>query len=297
MAGANPNSLDSKGRTPLHYAAMRGFTFIVKLLVVAGGDPTIASTVDGHTVSTYAGMSVGAEVGNELHQLELDYTKNRELFAFFAEIVKGNQIAIDAKIEKFGTAVSTTKWTPLMVAVIANKQPLIEKCIELGANINTQNNDGITNALVLTFFSRNISCIDLLLAHGADVNTQDSLGNTNFSNAIILLRTTALPAIQKMLTKNPDVNMVNSYGETPLCMAVQFSTPEVVKTLIQNGAGTTLSLGGGGNLLHVAARNPNPEVLEVLVNAGLPIDSKMEDGWQPIHITCEAGNLEALKNA
>jgi cytohesin len=295
MAGANPNVLDVQGRTPLHYAGMKGSVFMAELLVLAGGDPTIPATVDNQTMATYAAINVDAETGSNLRQLELDYTKNRELFAFFAEIIKGNQTAINAGIEKFGKSVSATKWTPLMVAVIVNHQPLIEKCIELGADVNTQNDDGVTNALILTFLAGSTSCIDTLLTHNTDVNAQDSLGNSNFANAIILLKDEALPVLEKMMAKNPDINKMNSYGETSLFMAVQFSTPEVVKTLIQKGADISLASEGGGNLLHAAARNFNPEVLQVLVDAGLSIDSRMEDGWQPIHITCEADNLGALK--
>lgn len=71
--------------------------------------------------------------------------------------------------------------------------------------------------------TRNFNAICILLNNGADVNLQDTAGNTALHYAILRFDeyTDTRTAIHQLLSYNPNVNLANAKGDTPLLLALR----------------------------------------------------------------------------
>ena len=115
--------------------------------------------------------------------------------------------------------------TPLMWAILGNKEERAAFLLMNGANVNAQDKKG-NSPLFRALLSRNILIIKLLLKNGADAN------HKNNENEIPLLKSLELGdflpppeeagEIACLLIKyGADVNVKNSFGTTPLMMAIR----------------------------------------------------------------------------
>ena len=154
--------------------------------------------------------------------------------------------------------ISPHYFTPLMKAAENNDLASVKYLIEYGANVNIQNAEGKTPLMMATtytpkmlqkevalmnkayYFSeigktitnyrdsfllatRNFNAICILLNNGADINLQDTAGNTALHYAILRFDkyTDTRTAIHQLLSYYPNVNLANSKGDTPLLLALR----------------------------------------------------------------------------
>jgi ankyrin repeat protein len=115
-------------------------------------------------------------------------------------------------------------------------------------------------------FAKAKEMVELLLAKGAKVNAKDDLGNTALHD-LCSYSGGLSPAIAEILIANgAKVNIKDEDGVTPLSLAAQNGTIELIELLIKAGAnvnskdrcGTTV-LGWGED---------NPEVVKLLLRRG-----------------------------
>jgi ankyrin repeat protein len=100
----------------------------------------------------------------------------------------------------------------------------------------------------------------LLLVHGADVNSKDKDGGSALSHAS---RTVQTDVVSILLANGADPNASDNYGRTPLMFAVDNAGADVVKLLLEKGADVNVRDGDGRTVLMRAAsfgRNNIPAI-------------------------------------
>lgn len=148
--------------------------------------------------------------------------------------------------------------------------------VDLGVNINEQNNEGLTPLMIAIMNNQNELALDLL-AKGADVNIKSKQGNT----ALLLATQEEISpdVIKALLDKGANVNEITVDDFSPLQLAAMF-TPysEVINMLIDAGADLERQNSVGKTPLILAIQiNQNPEIAETFIERGADTASSMGD--------------------
>jgi hypothetical protein len=117
--------------------------------------------------------------------------------------------------------------TPLHLAARYGHSDVAELLLANKANARVNNN--CTTPL---HFAMTADVAKLLLAHGADVNAKDSVGETPLAWAVSAGRKDVL---EVLIASKADVNAKNNKGETPMQAAVAKGKQDIVDLLRQHG--------------------------------------------------------------
>ena len=190
--------------------------------------------------------------------------------------------SINLKICGYGsTALNQRDWS----------ESEIDRFIRVGADINTQDNNGETPLMKIgigilgTDFGP-VDCLDVdriiqFVKNGADVNLRDSFGKTILDNVIPFLGNNDYCPdtrcadseqcdfdIAAYLIKNgANINNRDNEGKTVLMNAVEYNNEKLIKLLIHKGADATVKDNGGKSVLDYA-EYCSDEVIELLKAKG-----------------------------
>ena len=190
----------------------------------------------------------------------------------------------------------------LIHAVIKGNLKLINLLIASHADLNLQNQFGIT-ALMLAACYGHIEACSILISCGANLDVQDKSGKTALYYAteekhaaiseLILMRgarsdlrviyfeETALthavwfgdlPTCQVLLEGGVDPNLPAAYGLTPLMLAVTMENLVIIKKLLSKGADPNQADSHKETVLHKAARKKNL-ILAIFLTAKMTTES------------------------
>jgi len=206
-AGANVNVKDEKGHTALQVAALRGWTEIVKLLAQAGADVNVKDE-DDHTP-----MEVAADNGQW-------------------EMVK--------VLAEAGANVNSRNWgsIPLDRAVRSGNVELVEFLISHGARVTPRN---ARCALLAAASMGALGVVKALLANGADPNLGCYQDESALFSFILRGWSEQREAAQEevlrtLITAGANVNWVDSHGDRPLTIALEYRKYAAVRILLEAGA-------------------------------------------------------------
>ena len=122
--------------------------------------------------------------------------------------------------------------TPLDLAATNGQIGVIHTLVELGADVNNVDPNGVS-ALLFAIRAGHVGSVQALAEHGADVNTSDSNGDT----PVLVASEKNLIAVIKMLVKfGANLNLLNVFGFTPVHIACAKGHTEVITTLAELGA-------------------------------------------------------------
>lgn len=125
---------------------------------------------------------------------------------------------------------NNTPW--LFVALLRENTQFVENLLSSGADINIQDNDGLS-ALHFAVLGRRKEMVNLLISHGAEFNLQDWMGYTPLAYAV---ENGFTDIVKILLNADVDVNLDNGSGITPISIAVENGFTEIVKMLLDAGA-------------------------------------------------------------
>ena len=172
--------VDSRGRSALSWAALRGDSKAVSLLVEAGANVNTSDS-EGNTAL--------------IHSVQSKYTSCMDILL---------KAGADAKPKNIGGR------NALMHAMRTSGNPL---CIEplLAAGIDVDCRDGYgASALAFSVISDSRGCIATLLRCGADIDSADNAGDTALMESLFYHNDDAL---KLLLASGADYTKTDSYGD------------------------------------------------------------------------------------
>ncbi len=136
------------------------------------------------------------------------------------------------------------------------------------------------------------------LTRGADPNSVPDASERDQRSAIVLACVSPdLRLLRGLIAKGADLNFAHA-GLSPLIAATRDShqgRPDVVMTLLTNGADPRCVDGDNNTPLHYAALAAQPIVAALLCDAAAPIDALNSDGQTPLGVASAAGNCDLVR--
>ena len=242
------NCRDSRGWTPLYYAAFNGQTGMIQILVAHGAavDP---ADQDGTTPLYSAAFRGNIDVVRSL----LEHGAN-----------------IEARDHKGFTSLNTAAW--------AGQTDVVALLLAHNANVNTRANEGST-PLQGAAADGWVEVATLLLEHGAHVNLGNIHGFTPLHSAADNDRT---DVAEVLLAHGAAINARTDAGDTPLHWAAFHNRMSAAAWLLEKGAAVNPSDKDGNTPLHWAAAQGHVEMTELLIAHGADMKARTRFGCTPL---------------
>ncbi|XP_053594131.1 putative ankyrin repeat protein RF_0381 [Microplitis demolitor] len=262
--GANPNAQDVLGKTPLRYAIESNDIKMVDLLIPYS-DINLADNYDQTPV--YIAVKKGY----------LDLAKH-----LLAHQATANCIS-NYRCEKHHT--------PLHAAVNNGQADLVNLLIAHKANIEARNANNMTS-LHIAIDQNSLEIAECLLAAGADVNAVCRLNCRENCSALCLAAMNGNDdMVQLLLAHGADINAKKSSSIVPLHAAVRKEHLATVECLLALGADIHKRGVDRCTVLHTATCNKSIEVAEFLISKGASVNGRDINGVTPLHMAVLENNL------
>ena len=184
-------------------------------------------------------------------------------------------------------AVDDKGMTALSLALITGHADVAALLVKAGADVNKAAKDGVT-CLHRAAGHGDLSSVELLAQHGADIECQSNAGTPlhwaageGHNNVV-----------QKLLSLGANVNAQNKQGVTPIIMAAAGGHGTTGAILANANADTGLIMGGGLTVLHICSDLGSLEAVSAILNT--------ESGRKTANLQNDAGlkpiDLAALSN-
>ncbi len=171
-------------------------------------------------------------------------------------------------------------------------KPIVARLIESGANVNalTQNSE---TPLVWAIRGLKNDLVALLLDKGADPAIED-LEGFNALHRVLLAKGEDLALL--LIDHTPALkDALDPAGRSPMQIATDNGLHDAVTHLI--AAGASLHLQGeelGWTPLFEAVLEPGDALVKILLENGARVDARSHASFTPLHVACQAGNVEAV---
>jgi ankyrin repeat protein len=267
-AGANPNSVNSSGDTPLLLAAEKSYTSLADILIRKGADVNIANN-NGITALHRAAGS-----GNT---------------AGLAEILLNEGANVEARSsEKFG------EMTPLHWAADDGSHEVLQLLINKHADIESRNNDGATPLLRACSSGRD-KCIDILLENGANIEARDTWDWTGLHLAVAHGHYSTL---ELLLSRNPNFDFLNATdedGDTALLSAVIRGNQREAELLLDHGVRTDIMNENGRTALFEALEEGHTHIAHLLIRKhGIDLTCLGREDETTLHFVARSESSELV---
>jgi hypothetical protein len=186
--------------------------------------------------------------------------------------------------------------TPFLLASIHGQTDVVGKMLDDGVGVNNRDQHGHT-ALHHASMGNHLGVIHVLIAHGADVNSQNRYGDTP-----LMLAGRHLEAVRALLNRGADVNIRNSIGQTALyfvgtdCVTRDVDHHlDVVRELIKYEIDLNTRDEAGNTPLHHAIRRDRADIVRELLLHGADANTQNDAGFTPLHAAFACDMLSGAK--
>jgi len=297
--GAPLEGRDDLGRTPLILAS-RGYPEIVKMLLARGakidaaendGDLAIAHACESGDL-TSAQMLLAA--GSDIHHIN----KNGHSALMLAareghDALVSLLISHRVDVNQNGPEGSAIWW-----AVGGDKQSIVQLLIDAGADPNLKStrpadpqNPRVT-LLASATVTNDLAMIDLLLAHGANINGRGEDGTRPLMVAVWSAKE---ETVLYLLEKGADPNAVDDLGQTALMLAAEFAKPPALQSLLERGAKMELKDKKGLTALMWACHEGVLPNARLLIDQGADINAVDAQGETALTYAGDCGDSELVQ--
>jgi ankyrin repeat protein len=208
---SDPNvPVDDTGNSILMFLIMKNDFNMIKYLVEHGHHIDINQKNHlGHNAFTYALKCNNLEIINYLIKRKFDIHEEDDY---------GNDMIM------YSTCSFNPEYFKNFIQDSGSGKTEINKC-----------NHNKETYLIMAAKMNNERVIDVILEKGADVNLQDSQGNTALHFAAYQGN---VETLGKLINHQADLEIQNYKHETPVMVACRFNQPDAIRALIDNGANT-----------------------------------------------------------
>jgi ankyrin repeat protein/N-acetylneuraminic acid mutarotase len=322
--GADVNA-KADGATPLMWAVRDGFRAVAELLIARGADVNAEATnllMFASTLRNNRFMGSPLQMAvfrGDLPVVELllsnkadvAFTGRAGVTALFRTAQNGNVAVAEALVSHGAdvnarmTGKDSQGWTALHQAVAYRQKEMVEFLLknqaDPNARIDTEYGEGGPGYTPLLIATARVfpELVDALLANKADPN----LGNGTRYPILNALNNED-PAARKLMVKSlldhgVQLEVRDTYGNTPLLLAASRNDPEALALLIDAHANVNAQDKNGRSALHLVANNRDPAVaLECgkrLLRAGANPNLRDSDGNTPLLLAVDAKRSDLVE--
>ncbi len=292
--GADVNTTDSDGLTPMMRAVWYENAEAVRFLLNAGADFNQKDAF-GQTALVY-----GVENGDEkIVRVLLDTGANPNdtnekgnplLIAALSN--QSTEVAI-ALIDAGANVSSETAdgQNPLKAAARAGFTDLVATRIKKGADVNAAS--GGLSALMEAARRNNLETAEVLLEYGADVNNRSESRRDSGETALMVAAEKGhSKMVKKLIAAGAEIDIKDDSGDTALIKAMEGGRAEMVRQLLHAGADPTIKDREGRNAYLIAVKEEEVEILKLLIEAGVDIESTDNRGTNGLIHSSSEGDTE-----
>lgn len=268
-------------KTPLMKAASVGSLSMVEILLSKGAAVN-AKREDGTTALIFAASGGHLAVVQKLLTAGADiHARNTEQGALGASLLQGHR-----EVAEFLRAAGAQ--LNLSEAAACGLTDEVRALLAAGASPD----EGA--AIAHAARSENLEIIILLVEAGANINAQDSDGNTALHHAA---QWEMYDIARYLLTKcNALADIENDDDETPFDLAINSNDTEMVRLFLDNRkANVNRKDYTGATALHRATEADNTELVKLLLSAGAKVNVKDCLGETPLSIAKEYENEDIIR--
>jgi TolB-like protein/ankyrin repeat protein/class 3 adenylate cyclase len=296
--GIHVDSKNYQGRTALHLAALKDHGVIAMLLIEAGANTEIRSSLSSYQLRDWGStpLMLAARTGNtEVVEVLIEAGADvdardifaRESWAVLHHVVESGHLDVAILLVANGADIdvktSLRQETPLFFAAREGFSGIVELLIDHGADINAVDSNTST-LLHKAMQSRDLKVVQLLLGKGAMVNAKTTAGAYPGETPLHVAALVGyLKGAELLLLNGAEIDAVDRYGHTPLRRSVDKHNPDMTKLLINKGADVTTRDVNGISLLHVVAQTDDVTLAAMLIKAGADVNGKDKNlGFTPL---------------
>lgn len=211
------NSRDSKGATALWWAAYRGDSALVQLLLKHGAEPNIADVTRSTPLQFVSSLSYECLIDLMDHGAKFDVADNQGVIPFhnvvrychdphFVDCLVANGVSVNVRNRKGSSA--------LHYAAEAEMPAMMTRLLEYGAERDAQNVIGDT-PLSIAIVNDSLQCLKILLEAGADCTCVAIDGGTILHTAGAFANVATLQMLTSFKIGGIDCDLRDNYGQTP----------------------------------------------------------------------------------
>jgi ankyrin repeat protein len=175
----------------------------------------------------------------------------------------------------------------------AADKEIIKLLIFYGVLIDLKDNQGNT-ALNIACSYGVLSMVNILLKNGANINSQNNIGMTSLHGAV--LNPANVDITRLLLAKGANVNLCDYKEQSPLNYAVacNIDNSENIKLLLNAGADINLKDIHGDSILLASMEHINIELIKMLLEFGHHPDEANDEGITPLHLAMMYNDSESI---
>ncbi|KAK2710168.1 ankyrin-3-like [Artemia franciscana] len=278
--GAEIDSKDDFGKTPLHYA-------IENVEKPIDDRAEAKNTIMTEIVRMLLDIGARVDATTRFGKTPLHCATENESITMtkIVNMLLDNGAGIDA--------ISRNGETPLHCAIKSKNIIITELLLRHGANVNAKDNDDLS-LLHVAVSTGCLQIVKTILENDARVDAKNRNGETPLHCALKTENEsiTMTKIVNMLLDNGTAIDVIDRHGAIPLHYAIENKNITVTELLLRHGANVNARDNNDLSLLHVAVWTGCLQIVDHLLNCGADINAQDKTGRKPIFYSIWNGDLK-----